>query len=156
MLTFANRRAFLAARLARLDTLDRELRRYGRIHAMSDGLRHYVELNGATVTADTARLNPKSPGYERWVHALPAILARDSIAPATYEAFRQRLAATGFVEVAADSAYTAFLFDGFVAHGNGFVHVEPGAPAPTVGMELFNSGVRQIEEVGPGWFYFEI
>ena len=44
-----------------------QLRRYGRIHAMSDGLRHYVELNGATVTADTARLNPKSPGYERWV-----------------------------------------------------------------------------------------
>ena len=55
----AGDRLFFETRRSRLDAFARDIADYGRIHQMSDGLRHFTELNGQLVAASPSELTAK-------------------------------------------------------------------------------------------------
>jgi hypothetical protein len=153
-LEFDNRQAFLAARKDRLEELDAELRAYRRIRDMSDGLRHFKELNGELISFEQAGADTISTEGTRRVIFIDSVLIRDSIARIDYERFRQDLIQTGFIEVMLTDRFTAFLFDGILDNVNGFIRIQPGAAPPSLNSELFGSELVVPDQVMPGWFYF--
>ena len=146
---------FFESRKERLEEFTRELLEYGRIHGMSDGTRHFKELNGELVAytpaqVDTARreLTPRP------VLPVESVLARDGIDRQVYESFRARLQELKFIEVSVQAGHVAYLYDGILDNLQGYLWVRPGHRPPRRGAELFMSELVLLNPIGDGWYWF--
>jgi hypothetical protein len=147
----AGDRLFFESRRSRLDAFARDIVEYGRIHQMSDGLRHFTELNGQLVAASPAELTTGPRGSTR---LLEQVLARDVIAKHRYDDFRQRLRDVAVIEFDARPEYVAFLYDGMVDGQEGYLLVQPGASPPALRETLFGAALIRLEPIGDGWYRF--
>ena len=147
----AGDRLFFESRRSRLDAFAREIVEYGRIHQMSDGLRHFTELNGQLVAASPAELTVGSRGSTR---LLEQVLARDAIAKQRYDDFRQRLRDVAVIEFDVRPGYVAFLYYGMVDGQEGYLLVQPGASPPEMRETLFGAALIRLEPIGDGWYRF--
>lgn len=146
---------FFETRKARLEEFTRELLEYGRIWAMSDGQRHFKELNGELVAytatqVDTARREPTT----RPILAVESVLARDSIDRRVYESFRARLQELKLIEIQVQPEYAAYLYDGILDNLQGYLFVRPGHRPPRLGSELFLGELVALSPRGDGWYWF--
>jgi len=148
----AGDRLFFESRRSRLDAFTRDIVAYGRIHQMSDGQRHFTELNGQLVAASAADLTTRSVGPS--TRPLEQVLARDAIAVQRYEDFRQRLRDLAVIQFDAQPGYVAFLYDGMVDGQEGYLRVKPGDSPPATGAKLFGAAVIRLEPIGDGWYRF--
>ena len=145
----AGDRLFFESRRSRLDVFARDIVAYGRIQQMSDGLRHFTELNGQLVTPSaTMRSAGTASG------SLELVLARDTIAAQRYEDFRQRLRDLAVIQFDVEPGYVAFLYDGMVDGQEGYLRVQPGAAPPALRASLFGAALVRVEPLGDGWYRF--
>ena len=145
---------FFESRKERLEELTRELLEYGRIRAMSDGTRHYKELNGELVAYTAAQVD--TVRAEPWRPILPvvSVLARDGIDREVYESFRARLQELKFIQVRVEPGYVAYLYDGILDNLQGYLLVRPGHRPPRRGSELFMAELVFLTPIGEGWYRF--
>jgi hypothetical protein len=85
---------------------------------------------------------------------LASILQRDSIPDSTFQAFKARLIALKFIEVAVTPDYVAFVYDGMLNNENGYLLLASGHRLPALGTEFLGVELILLEEVAPGWYYF--
>jgi hypothetical protein len=147
----AGDRLFFESRRSRLDAFARDIVDYGRIYQMSDGLRHFTELNGQLVAASPTELTSGPGGSTR---LLEQVLARDAIAAQRYEDFRERLRDLALIEVDVRLGYVAFLYDGMVDGQEGYLRVQPGEAPPAMRATLFGASLVRLESIGDGWYRF--
>ena len=148
-------RLFFESRKERLDTFTQELLEYRRIQAMSDGTRHFKELNGelvayAAAQVDTARREPTT----RSILPVESVLARDGIDRQVYESFRARLQELKLIEVSVQPGHVAYLYDGILDNLQGYLFVRHGHRPPRRGSELFMAELVLLSPMGDGWYWF--
>lgn len=148
----AGDRLFFESRRSRLDAFARDIVAYGRIHGMSDGLRHFTELNGELVATSASDPATRSPGAT--TRPLEQMLARDGIAAHRYDDFLQRLRDLALIEFDDEPAFVAFLYDGMVDGQEGYLLVKPGASPPSMRSTLFGEALIRLEPIGDGWYRF--
>lgn len=148
------RHLFFVSRRDGLEAFEEEIRAFGRIHSMSDGTRHYKDLNGALIAYEAATVGT-IPGVTA-VPTLPLadVLARDDIPPAKYDEFRKRLIRLKFIQFQVEPDYVAFLHDGLLDNLYGLMHVRPGRKPPRLHSELFAAELVSLRPLGDGWFWF--
>ena len=150
----AGDRLFFESRRSRLDAFAREIVAYGRIHQMSDGLRHFTDLNGQLVTSSRAGAQATPSSDASSAQSLEQVLARDAISAQRYEEFRQRLRDLKVIQFDTQPGYVAFLYDGMVDGQEGYLLVRPGASPPAVRSSLFGELLISLEPLGDGWYRF--
>jgi hypothetical protein len=148
----AGDRLFFESRRSRLDAFTRDIVAYGHIHQMSDGLRHFTELNGQLVAAAAADLTTASVAST--TQPIEQVLARDGITAQRYEDFRERLRDLGVIQFDAEPGYVAFLYDGMVDSQEGYLRVKAGASPPAMHATLFGAALIRLEPIGDGWYRF--
>jgi hypothetical protein len=150
----AGDRLFFETRRARLETFTRDVLAYGRIHEMSDGLRHHKQLNGELVAYTTGAVDTTRPWPFRGAVPVEQVLARDGIDRREYEAFRQRLRDLKLIEFEIHPGYVAYLYDGFLDNLEGYLHVQEGHAPPGLHGELFSTELVALKPLGGGWYWF--
>lgn len=137
---------FWSERRIALDDFVADFRGYGRIRSMSDGQRHWKELNEATYESPTP--------IRRGVGRFADVMRRDSIDPRVYHDFRERLIRLRLIKVESTDRYTAFIYDGMLDNLMGFVWVAPGQPEPRVGERMLNfTEVVTVTKLDARWYY---
>jgi hypothetical protein len=137
---------FWSKRRVALNDFVADFRAYGRIRSMSDGQRHWKQLN------DEAYESPAP--IRRGIGRFADVMQRDSIDPRMYQNFRKRLTHLELIEVETTDRYTAFIYDGFLDNLVGFVWVAPGQPEPRVGeWMLSNTQVVSVTRLDSHWYY---
>lgn len=149
-LSRAGDRLFFESRRSRLETFSRDIVAYGRIHQMSDGMRHFTELNGQLVASSATEAMPGAAP----TRPLEQVLAGDAIEARRYEEFRGRLRELGLIQFDARPEFVAFLYDGMLDNLEGYLVVKPGASPPAMRSTLFGATLIRLEPLGDGWYRF--
>lgn len=150
----AGDRLFFETRRGRLDALTRDILDYRRIHQMSDGLRHFKELNRELVAYSAADVDTTRPPNERSTRPVEQVLAQDSVERQRYDEFRRRLAEVKLIEFDVQPGYVAFLYDGLLDNLQGYLVVRPGHRPPPLRSELFRADLVALRSLGGGWYWF--
>lgn len=140
---------FFSNRREGLERLAADLIAYGRIRQMSDGLRHFKELNGELIAYTPAEVDTL-----RQTWPVGDVLARDGITPAKYTEFRDRLRGLKFIEVKVEPGYVAFLCDGLLDNLEGYLLVRSGMTPPPLNTEFFSAQLIELVPLGGGWYAF--
>jgi hypothetical protein len=147
-------RLFLRPRQAELEAFVRDIDGYGRIHAMSDGLRLYKALNGQPVTFEPGPVDSALA----WAQTVPVawVLARDGIANSRYQDFRQRLIKLGLLDFEATTTCVRFGRDGFITHRYGYVYVRKQWMPMSSGSGFLpiEAARGSLEHVSGNWYYY--
>jgi hypothetical protein len=149
----AGERLFFETRRGRLESFAHDITTYGRIHQMSDGTRHFKELNGELVAYSPAEVDTAVKGVPP-TRPLGEVLARDAIAAQRYDEFRRRLQDVKLIQFDARPGLVAFLYDGLVDNLQGYLLVQPGAAPPPMHSKLFGAELVRLEPLGRGWYKF--
>jgi hypothetical protein len=150
----AGERLFFETRRSRLEALARDITAYGRIHQMSDGTRHFKELNGELVAYTAAEVDTSANAGSPPTRPLAQVLARDAIAQQRYDEFRRRLQDVKLIQFDSRPGLVAFLYDGMVDNLYGYLLVQPGATPPMIHSQLFGAELVRLEPLGGGWYRF--
>ena len=150
----AGERLFFESRRSRLEALARDITAYGRIHQMSDGTRHFKELNGDLVAYTPAEVDTLGKAGSPPTRPLAQVLARDAIAEQRYDEFRRRLQDVKLIQFDSRPGLVAFLYDGMVDNLYGYLLVQPGATPPSMHSQLFGAELVRLEPLGGGWYRF--
>jgi uncharacterized membrane protein len=147
-------RLFFESRRARLNAFTTEIVAFGRINNMSDGLRHYKQLNGELVAYTDAQVDTsRTPGL-RPTLPLDQVLVRDRIDRADYEAFRGRLRDLRLIGLEVHPGFVAYLYDGMLDNLEGYLYVFGDGEPPTPRTELFSTMLVALRPLGHGWYWF--
>ena len=147
-------RLFFESRRADLEAFTADILAYGRIHEMSDGLRHFKELNGELIALRHAEVDTlRAPGL-RPTLPVARVLARDGIDRQTYDVFRERLRELKFIEFEVHRGFVAFVYDGMLDNVDGYLLVRAGHEPPALNSEIFSSQLIAIKPLGSGWYWF--
>ena len=150
----AGERLFFESRRSRLEAFAHDITAYGRIHQMSDGSRHFKELNGELVAFTPAEVDTSVKAGAPATRPLAQVLARDTIAAQRYDEFRRRLHDVKLIQFDSRPGLVAFLYDGMVDNLQGYLLVQPGAAPPPIRSELFGAELVRLEPLGGGWYRF--
>jgi hypothetical protein len=150
----AGERLFFESRRSRLESLARDITAYGRIHQMSDGTRHFKELNGELVAYTPAEVDTSEKAGASPTRPLAQVLERDAIAAQRYDEFRRRLQDVKLIQFDSRPGLVAFLYDGMVDNLQGYLLVQPGGAPPPIRSELFGAQLVRLEPLGGGWYRF--
>jgi hypothetical protein len=153
----AGTRLFFETHREQLDVFTRDVLEFGRIRAMSDGLRHFKELNGELVAYTSAEVdttvNPEFPEY-RPTLPLTQVLTRDGIEHSKYEEFRTRLHELELIGLEVHPGFVAYLYDGMLDNLVGYLYVPDGGEAPALRSEVFTTILVALRPLGNGWYWF--
>jgi hypothetical protein len=141
-------------RQAPLTEFTRDILAYGKISEMSDGDRHYKELNGELIAFAVVDIDTLTASAFRKTWPLDHVLARDQITREKYEQYRQRLRELTLIQFQVRPGYVAFLYDGFLDNLDGYLWVRDDARSPALNSELFGTQLIALQELGGGWYRF--
>jgi hypothetical protein len=145
---------FVKSREAALEAFIRDIDGYARIRQMSDGERHFKELNGALIAFEIRHREMDSGRSQPDVLPIETVLARDRIDRARYEDFRRRLIGLRLTEFDATPTYVAFLHGGMLDDLSGLIYVRSGAAPPPMDSPLFKSKLIRLQHVTGNWYWF--
>ena len=153
-LSRAGDRLFFESRREQFEVFTQEVLAFGRIRSMSDGMRHFKELNGELVAYTPTQVDTtRSPGL-RATLPVEQILARDGIARADYERFRARLRDLKMIEFEVHDGFVAYLYDGMLDNLEGYLYVLPDGQPPALRSEVFTTMLVSLRPLGSGWYWF--
>lgn len=110
-----------------LRSLVSEIKDYGKIVEMTDGLRYWKSINNISVEADMKDVDTISDGLSEKKYLLNDVLKRKGIDRKIYERFRQRLIATGFISFTVlEDGSISFTMDGMLDNCYGISYSESG------------------------------
>jgi hypothetical protein len=145
---------FFNSRKAALNEFVKDILTYEKIINMSNGLRHFKELNGELVGYTDGEIDKEEMQGMRRRKPVAEVLSRDDIDPAKYEEFRNRLRQLEFIEFEVQPGYVAFLYDGFLDNLSGYLYTRDGAAPPPMRTLLFLSHLIGLRSLGNGWYSF--
>lgn len=117
---------YLHSRKEELNRLVTGIKRYKKIHEMSDGLRFWKTINNTTVEFYPINADTTEDEFGKKYY-LDDILKREGITKQDYEAFRQNLIATGFISFTIlDDGTISFTKDGMLDNCHGIAYSETG------------------------------
>ncbi len=132
----------------------RDLDDYGRIHQLSDGTRHFKNLNGELVAFTATEVDTsRAPGLRNTL-PLSLVLARDDIDSLRFESFRRTLIGMRLIEVERTDQFVAFLHDGMLDNLEGVLYVRPGQRPPAAETELFGAMLVRLSPLRDRWYWF--
>jgi hypothetical protein len=117
---------------------------------MNDGLTYWKTLNGVDVAYTEAERNAILPGQGRRAR-LERVLERDSIMPAKYREYRERLQDLHFHAFVASENHVLFVR----TRSSGVLYAVPGRPAPTRGGDVGfgNMHLKSLTVLADRWYY---
>jgi hypothetical protein len=116
---------FFKFRESELTTFISELKKYDRIHQMSDGQRYWKSINFTSIEPNIADVDT-SGKYNR-KYSLEDILKRDGIDKEHYELFRSILIETDLISFTKlEDGTISFTIDGFIDNCYGIAYSETG------------------------------
>lgn len=146
---------FFALRGQAMDAFVEQIRRDDRITGMSDGQRHFKDLNGHLVAYTAAEVDPPMADGLRRREPLDSVLRREGIPRELYERYRGTLRDLGLLSFERTDGYVAFVSDGFLDNLYGFVFVPPGQIPPALKGEFVEATqLVTLEPLARGWYFF--
>jgi len=137
-----------------LDEFVQDILAYGRINNMSDGRRHFKQLNGELVAYAPSKVSISHDEAVRSVVLVKDVLRRDGIDPERYDDYRDRLGRLKLIEFEVTPAYVAFLYDGILDNLQGFLFLRSGTPDSVLNSSVFSSRIVAISALDGQWYWF--
>lgn len=145
---------FFLSRQTVLEEFAQDILAYGRITNMSDGSRHFKQLNGELVAYTPSNVSLSHDEAVRSIVLLEDVLHRDGIDRQRYDDYRDRLGRLNLVEFEVTSSHVAFLYDGILDNLQGFLLLRSGMPESIMNSYVFSSRVVAISALGGQWYWF--
>lgn len=118
---------YFKIREKQLRSLAFDIKHYGKIEEMSDGLRYWKSINNTNIETDIKNVDTTGGEFGGQKYLLDDVLKRKGIDKKIYEQFRQRLIATGFISFTVlDDGSISFTMDGMLDNCYGISYSESG------------------------------
>jgi hypothetical protein len=137
---------FFRLREKQLNEFVVEIRKYKKIHEMSDGLRHWKSINDHFVEFNRHEIDTTMHQY-----FVDDILQSEHIDKDIYENFRQRLINADLVSFSVETdGAISFLIEGFLDSSTGLTYSETG----TIPRGNYRGGITHWVHVGYNWYVY--
>ena len=114
----------LMPKLGRLNVFVKEIKDYKNIQNMSDGQRHYKELNNHLITYDSIKVDTPQSRFIRKTEMINDVLTSEQISKEKYNQYRNELIYLGFIRFEIHGDAIIFTIDGMLDNCYGYAYCE--------------------------------